>query len=32
MNTTKCPPLSIETNAFAGARIESTNARARLPA
>jgi hypothetical protein len=30
INTAKCPPPSIGTNAFAGARMESTNERARL--
>jgi hypothetical protein len=30
INTAKCPPPSIERNAFVGARIESTNERARL--
>ena len=30
MNTAKCPPPSIGTNAFAGARMDSTNERARL--
>jgi CubicO group peptidase (beta-lactamase class C family) len=30
MNTAKCPPPSMGTNAFAGARMDSTNERARL--